>query len=137
MTTTLNAPAGLITLHNGTTAVIKNNECSKESNNVIMPLYLSDSDATDVFDYGGVTKMITLNGVYIASSVATLKTWIDALEATQNGHQDISSGYPIILNDDLRGSLYVKIMSCSTTWNEAEPTKIDWTIKFVQSSTNS
>lgn len=136
VSTTLNAPAGLITLHDGSSAIIKSNSAKKDSSLAIMPLYLSDSDKTDVFDYGGVTKTISLSGVYIAETVAELKTWIDALEIVQQGHQDTGAGYPMILNDDIRGSLYVKVMSFSSDWVEGEPTKITWTIKLVESSTN-
>ena len=136
MITTINAPDGLITLHDGANAVIKENHCKKESSLSIMPLYLLDSDKTDVFDYGGVVKTITLTGVYLAESTANLKTWIDSVEAMQNGHQDTDSGYPIMFNDDLRGSIYVKVLECDSTWSEAEPTKINWTLKLVQSSTN-
>jgi len=134
--TTINAPAGLITLHNGTNAVIKENSCKKDSSLAIMPLYLSDSDKTDVFDYGGVTKTISFSGSYTAETTAALKTWIDSVEAIQQGHQDTGAGFPIILNDDIRGSLYVKCLSFSSNWAEAESTRITWTIKLVQSSTN-
>lgn len=136
VSTTLNAPAGLITLHNGANAIIKSNVVSKKSNLAIMPLYLSDSDDTDVFDYGGVTKLITLTGVFIAETIAELKSWIDSIEAVQNGHQDTDANYPMMFNDDLRGSLYVKVKDFTSEWNEAEPTKINWSLKLVQSSTN-
>ncbi len=136
--TTLSGGEGpiTVTLHDGSSAVIKDNDCPKESNLAIMPLYLSDSDATDVFDYGGVVKTITLSGSYVASSTALLKTWIDSVESLQNGHQDTDSGYPLIFVDDLRGTIKVKVLSFNSPWTEAEPTKINWTLKLVQSSTN-
>ena len=125
-----------ITLHDGANAIIKENDCTKDSSLAIMPLYLKDSDETDVFDYGGVTKTITLSGVYLATSTANLKTWIDSLEALQNGHQDTSAGYPLTFVDDLRGTIKVKILSFNSPFMEAEPTKINWTLKLVHSSTN-
>ncbi len=125
-----------ITLHDGANAIIKDNDCSKKSNLAIMPLYLSDSDNTDVFDYGGVIKTITFSGVYLDTSTANLKTWIDSLEALQQGHQDTDSGYPLTLVDDLRGTIKVKVLSFNSTFVEAETTKINWTLKLVQSSTN-
>lgn len=125
-----------IILHDGSNAIIKENDCKKESALAIMPLYLSDADNTDVFDYGGVIKTITLTGVYIAETVANLKTWIDSVEALQNGHQDTGAGYPLTFVDDLRGTIKVKVLDFNSTFMEAEPTKVNWTLKLVQSSTN-
>lgn len=102
-----------------------------------MPLYGNDSDATDVFDFGGVAKNLRLTGVYIATSTANLKTWIDSVEALQNGHQDQESGAPYPFVDDLRGTLNVKVKGFSTSYIEASPTKIGWTLNLIQSSTNS
>jgi len=102
-----------------------------------MPLYSNDSDATDVFDFGGVTKNIRLTGVYIGENVAALKSWVDSIEELQQGHQDKTAGYPLTFVDDLRGTLKVKVKSFSTSWISAETTKIGWTLNLVQSSTNS
>ena len=124
-------------MHDGSNSIIKENDYRKESDLAIMPLYLSDADNTDVFDYGGVIKTITLTGVYIAETVANLKTWIDSVEALQNGHQDTGAGYPLTFVDDLRGTIKVKVLDFNSTFMEAEPTKVNWTLKLVQSSTNS
>lgn len=102
-----------------------------------MPLYNNDSDATDVFDFGGVTKNIRLTGVYTAANVVALKDWVDSIEALQQGHQDKAAGYPVAFEDDLRGSLKVKVKAFSTSWISAETTKIGWTLNIIQSSTNS
>ena len=125
-----------VTLHDGENSIITENSCVKDSSLAIMPLYLSDSDETDVFDYGGVTKTISLNGVYIATSVDSLKTWIEDVESLQNGHQDIAAGYPLELTDDLRGTIKVKCLNFTSTAVEGQPTKITWSIKLVESSTN-
>jgi len=101
-----------------------------------MPLYGNDSDATDVFDFGGVAKNIRLTGVYIGADVDALKTWIDSLEALQNGHQDKDAGAPYEFVDELRGTINVKVKSFSTSLVEAQPTKIGWTLNIVQSSKN-
>jgi len=131
-----NTIIGSIVFHNGSNAIIKENSCKKDSNLAIMPLYLSDSDETDIFDYGGVAKTISLNGVYIANTTVALKEWIESAEGLQNGHQDTDSGYPLDFVDDLRGPIYVKVMSFNSTAVEGQPTKVNWTIKLVQSSTN-
>ena len=131
-----NTTLGGITLHDGSSAIIVENDCRKEAVLTILPLYLSDSDETDVFDYGGTTKIITLTGVYMAANVATLKTWVDSVEALIQGHQDVQAGYPLTFTDDLRGTIKVKILDFNSTFNEGQSTKIDWTIKIVQSNTN-
>ena len=123
-------------LHDGNYRIIIDNDCRKESVLAVMPLYLSDSDLTDVFDFGGTIKIITLTGYVIKSTVAELKVWIDALESLVQGHQDIDAGAPYTFVDDLRGTLKVKIMEISSTWVEGDPTRLNWTIKLVQSSTN-
>jgi len=128
--------AGIV-IDNGGNVVITENDCKKESNLAIMPLYLSDADATDVFDYGGVVKTISLSGSYTADTTAAIKTWVESIEALQNGHQDTDSGYPLTFVDDLRGTIKVKIMDFSSTKTEAAVSRIIWSLKLVQSSTNS
>jgi hypothetical protein len=131
--TTLNG----ITLHDGSTAVITDNDCMKKATLIVMPLYLNDSDQTDVFDFGGAVKTINLSGTYIASDVASLKTWVDSVEALIQGHQDIDAGAPYDLVDDLRGTIKVKVFDFNTVYTRGDPTQVSWTIKLVQSSTNS
>lgn len=127
---------GGITLHDGSAAIIVENDCRKESVLTILPLYLSDSDLTDVFDFGGVIKLITLTGVYIGADIAALKSWVDSVEALQQGHQDVQAGAPYTFVDDLRGTIKVKIIDFTSTKTEGNATEIRWTIKLVQSSTN-
>lgn len=130
--TTLNS----VVLHNGSNAVIVENDCRKEGVLTILPLYLNDSDLTDVFDFGGTIKTINLTGSYIAESTANLKTWIESVEELINGHQDVEAGAPWTLVDDLRGTIKVKVLDFNTTWTEADPTRVSWALKLVQSSTN-
>jgi len=130
--TTLNG----ITIHNGSSAVINSNACSKSSSLTVIPLYLNDSENTNVFDFGGTVKTINLSGGYIADTVAGLKTWVESLEGLQQGHQDVDAGAPYEFVDDLRGTINVKVLEFTSTQVQAEPTRVTWTIKLVQSSTN-
>jgi hypothetical protein len=132
-----NTTLGEITLDNGTNARITDNSLSKDPNLSPLPLYLNDSDQTDVFEGVGVVKAVNLSGTYSDSSVANLKTFIDSIEALAQGHQDTDAGYPIDFVDDLRGTLKVKVLSVGSSWSIGEPTRVTWTIKLVQSSTNS
>ena len=130
--TTLNS----VVIHNGTTKVIIRNFVAKESNLTPMPLYGNDSDATDVFDFGGVTKTISLKGVYVADTVAELKTWIDSIEALQQGKQDVSEGAPYEFVDDLRGTMNVKVSGFNSEYVEGSVTKIEWNLDLIQASSN-
>ena len=125
-----------ITLHDGANAIIIENDCRKEAVLTVLPLYLNDSDLTDVFDFGGTIKVINLTGIYIGANIAALKTWVDSVEALIQGHQDVQAGAPYTFVDDLRGTIKVKILDFNSTKAEGESTKIAWTLKLVQSSTN-
>ncbi|KKL99892.1 hypothetical protein LCGC14_1809860 [marine sediment metagenome] len=125
-----------ITLHDGANAIIIENDCRKEAVLTVLPLYLNDSDLTDVFDFGGTIKVINLTGVYIGADMAALKTWVDSVEALIQGHQDVQAGAPYTFVDDLRGTIKVKILDFNSTKAEGDSTKIAWALKLVQSSTN-
>ena len=126
-----------VILQDLTNSFITENNCRKEAVITPMPLYTMDSDETDVFDFGGVIKTITLTGKYEhEDGVSALKTWVDSVEALIQGHQDVEAGYPIKFTDDLRGTLRVKVMDFDTTWIEGEATLIIWTLKLMQASKN-
>lgn len=131
-----NTVLGGVTIHDGSAAVIIENDCRKEAVLTILPLYLNDSDLTDVFDFGGTIKIITLTGSYVGATTAACKTWLESVEALIQGHQDIDAGAPYTFVDDLRGTIKVKILDFGSTWMEANPAKISWVLKLVQSSTN-
>lgn len=134
--TTISKPAGgSITLDGDGNAFITENNCRKESTLAAMPLYLLDSDETDVFDFGGVVKTINLTGIYFSTSeISALKTFVDLLEALVQGHQDIAAGYPLTFTDDLRGAIKVKVVDIDSTNLAGEPTILVWTLKLLQSS---
>lgn len=125
-----------IVLQDMTNAFITENAEQKTSNLTVIPLYLADSQDTEVFDFGGVTKTISLSGFYIHDTPANLKTWIDSVDALQQGHQDVDAGAPYTFVDDLRGTLKVKVMDFTSSQAPGEPTRISWTLKLVESSTN-
>jgi len=125
-----------VILHDDSTSIILENDVRKEGILTVLPLYLSDSDLTDVFDFGGTIKTLNFTGVFLSSVTATQKTWIESVEALINGHQDVDAGAPWTLVDDLRGTIKVKVLDFNTTKTEGNPNQINWTLKLVQSSTN-
>ena len=100
-----------------------------------MPLYLNDSDLTDVFDFGGTIKTITLSGTFSGDNEAQ-KAFIDSLQALIQGSQDTTAGYPLTFVDDLRGTLKVKVLDFESTKIDGQPNQIIWTIKIIESSNN-
>lgn len=112
------------------------NSAQKESYLTPMPLYLLDADETEVFDFGGTTKNIDLNGIYIGDDVAACKTFIDAIEGVIQGKQDTQNGYPLTFTDDYRGTIYVKVLYVNSNNEGGEPLIIRWNIKLIQSSQN-
>ena len=131
-----NTTLGGLTLHNGSTAVIVENTCRKESTLTIVGLYTNDSDLTDVFDFGGTVKIITLTGSFKGENVAQMKSFIDSAESLIQGAQDISHGYPLTFVDDIRGTIKVKCLDFDSTVIEGESARCTWAFKLVQSSTN-
>ena len=127
---------GTITLNGGTSSFIQSNQSKKESILTPLPLYLTDSEDTEVFDYGGTIKSINITGVYVGTTVANIKQFIDDMEGLIQGHQEPSDGYPLSLVDDYRGTVLVKIMDFDSTNEAAETLIIRWTLKTVQASTN-
>ena len=127
---------GSITLEGNGKSFIAENSCRKEAVLTPLPLYLMDSDQTDIFDFGGVMKTISLNGIYIGANVAECKAFIDSCEAIIQGHQDTQAGYPITFTDDYRGAIKVKIMDFESIREAASGRIIRWNLKILQASTN-
>ena len=128
---------GSLTIHGDGNSFILENNAKKESFIVAMSLYGMDSDETEAFDFGGVVKTITVSGKYIGGSIAANKTFIDSLEALNQGAQDPSSGYPITFIDDLRGTIKVKVLDVDTSMSDAEGIEqCHWTLKLMQCSEN-
>lgn len=127
---------GAIILDGDGKSFIGENTAKKEALITPMPLYLLDSDQTDVFDFGGTIKTFNLAGVFVGTSKAVCKTFIDSCEALIQGHQDVEAGYPITFTDDYRGTKKIKIFDFESSKIQGEPLIVRWSFKFVESSTN-
>lgn len=136
-TTTISKPAGgTITLQGDSKAFVVSNTASVEAVFISTPKYGSDPSETDVLDYGGAVKIITLEGIYV-DTMANIKTFVESCEALINGIQSKSEGYPLTFTDTLRGTKLVKVMNFMSTLIEGEATTISWTLKLIESSNNS
>jgi len=125
-----------VTLSNSTDKIIRDNECPKTAELTPYPMYTLDSDQTDVGDFGGSTKTITLTGAYFAVSTSAAQTFIGQIEDVINGQQDTNQGWPLKLTDDIRGTIYVKVEEVNTRVVAGDTGYVEWTLKLIQSSKN-
>ena len=84
----------------------------KNANILPLPMPTLDSDATETFDMLGVTRIITITGLFVGTT-ATIKTNVEAIEGLCDGLQN--SSYPLIV-DEL-GTYQVKVMSFRSMWD--------------------
>ena len=98
-----------------------------------MPLFGSDSDETDVFDFGGTVRKIILTA-FKTGTPTELATFTIALNTLINGDQSPDQKYPIDYVSDLLGTIKVKIDNISLTWAAGQPTILRYTIQMIESS---
>ena len=122
-----------IILQGDNKSLIEENTSRKEAFLTPMPIYLNDSDQTDVFDFGGTVKTITLIGNYTGDETEQ-KDFIDSIQNLIQGHQDVAAGYPLTFTDDLRGILKIKVLDFESTKVDGQPNRITWTLKLVEAS---
>ena len=129
-----NTTIGNVTIKDGSNSFITENTARKEAFLTPMPLFGNDSSGTDVFDFGGTLKTITLIGSYDDGTVAGARTYINNVEGLIQGNQ--ASAYTFL--DDLRSpisALKVKVESFESTLVEGQ-FKLTWTLRLVESSLN-
>jgi hypothetical protein len=87
---------------------------SNELNGNIIPLPMpgDDSSGTETFDMLGVTRTISLSGVFVGTT-AQIITAVNNLEALINGDQ--SASVPLVV-DEFGETYQVKVASMSTNW---------------------
>ena len=86
-----------------------------ELNGNIIPLPMpgDDSSGTETFDMMGVTRTISLSGVFVGTTTE-VKTAVEAIEAIVNGDQ--SASVPLVV-DEFGETYQVKVASMSTNWS--------------------
>lgn len=114
---------------------IQEEQVRKEANMNINPLWFSDSNNTDVLDWGGATRTITITGI-ISDTPANIVTAIGQLDALVNGWQTSANGYPKNYVSDKYGTKKVKFLDVVTTSIAGFPRRLAYTIRMVESSLN-
>lgn len=100
---------------------------SKQGNLTPIPLLFLDADKTNVFDYGGVTRVITIEGYFNGTLAANL-TSIQNIEALQAGNQIDT----IVYDSDFRADMNVKIEKIDSTITGGTPRILVYTISMIQ-----
>lgn len=118
---------------NTTNNIITQEHAHKESNITVLPLPLSDSDETDVFDFGGVTKLIDFTCIR-KDTPTNLATFITTLQSIVQGEQSPTQLYPFLLTTDIQGAKKVKIVDTDWNYIGGDRNRIIYSIKFVESS---
>jgi hypothetical protein len=78
---------------------------------IVLPLPASPSTETDVFDFGGVTEEITIEGkkVDTLANIATFVGYFTGTSGFINGDQSTSGNSTLV--SDIRGSISAKVDS--------------------------
>jgi hypothetical protein len=87
----------------------------KDPNIILLSFPGSDSSAAEVYDLMGVTKTITINGVFTGSNVAAVKALVDAIDTLCDGNQTST----VSLVSDEIGTLSVMVGPFTVTWDVA------------------
>jgi hypothetical protein len=115
----------------GATHILESESVRKESNLTPMPLFGFDSNQTDVFDFGGATRTITLSCVHIGTPAEHATFWTNVLSPLVNGNQATVTVYI----STLLGTLNVKIMDIDLSFVGGDVRRLRYTIKLIESST--
>jgi hypothetical protein len=113
----------------------------KETYLTPMPGYMIDSAQAYIFDFGGCIRSITIDGVK-TGTLSALQTFVQAIEALVNAHQDVTSGYPKSYVNDLsgtggaQGTIKVKVKNFTYRYTQGVPGEIRYTLKLLESGTD-
>jgi hypothetical protein len=100
---------------------------TKDAHIVPLPFPGADSDSTETFDLLGVTKIITVVGVFTGANVAAVKSQVDNISSEVDGEQDSS----VVFSSDETGNLNVKVASFDVTW-EIPSNRAKYTLKLIE-----
>jgi len=99
-----------------------------------LPLYESDSGETDVFDFGGVVRTITLVITKTTDSSSAMASFLTALFGLIPGAQDPEHGYPFTYTSTLLGAIKVKVAEIDVLTLSPTELLCEYTIKLIESS---
>ncbi len=101
------------------------------SNIVQLPFPGSGSSSADVFDLTGVTRVITVNGVFTGATTAAVKTKVDNIAALIDGDQTATVEF---VTDEL-GTVNVMVASFDVTW-EVPSNRARYSLKLLEGTSS-
>ena len=108
---------------------ISSESSTKSSNLFQFPMPLSDSDEAILMDIFGTSRTITVDGVKVGA-VATLRTFIEAIETIQNGQQSGST----FISSWTNSNKTVLIQDFTHTKSQADESKVGYTLTLTEGS---
>jgi len=123
--------------YSGTAITFNNSDISikKSANLMELPMPLSDSSDTDVFDFMGCTKKITLNGVFDAANngSSAIIGFTGSVDSLIQGQQT----YSTLKSINIAGSLIVKADNFNYDYLRGNPNSIRYNLTLIQTTTTS
>jgi len=114
---------------------VQTENVTKEAYLQEIAMYMSDSNETFVFDYGGTVKKIIVKGMY-RGTIEEIRTFKNAIQNLIQGHQDATAGYPVDYVSDVEGTIKVKIMQFSYDVRvESVINYIEYELRLIEAST--
>jgi hypothetical protein len=105
---------------------------SKIASLLVLPMPISDSDDTQVYDFGGATRTITITGVIVGTANHT-QFKSDFIDDILDGDQSAPVDY---VSDTMGGVTYkVKIDNIDTSYRSGVPESLEYTIKMIEADT--
>ena len=140
MTYSITNSVGVVLTASGATAgqtlgSILEESGSVESSLLVFPLPFSDSEDTDVQDFGGVVNNTTLQGILTDTPANLAISWA-AIKGLVNGDQSSDNNYPLSYVSDVQGTIKMKFHTVTFTYIAGIPRKLGYSIKMVQASNN-
>ena len=121
------------TLDGTNLGVIKRESVDHVGNIVGMALYSLNSNQNEAFDFGGATKIITVEGSKTDSNEANLLSFIQGIENhIGTGPDGRGQEHTIVYSSDFRGNLNVKVMEVRSS--KDRPNTIDYNIKLIEAA---
>lgn len=101
---------------------------TKESNLFFFPIPGSDSSSAFLIDLMGTSRTITIEGSKISSTKADMTSFIESIEALQNGNQSAVT----YVGDFITTNKSVQIQTFTWNWTEADVGRIKYTLTLLE-----
>lgn len=105
---------------------------TKSANLMEMPMPLSDSNLTDVFDFMGCTRKVNIDGTFTGNT-GSIQGFAGSLFGLIQGGQTWST----LTTDAMAGSILVKTNDFSYDYVMGNPNSIKYSLKLIETTSTS